>query len=77
MKSGWICPPTNVPIFARFPLTGVYVDDLLIVHTDRDARDAFVSKMAKEFDFTDQGTLTEVLGIEIKQTDSDITLCHT
>ena len=58
-------------------MLGVYVDDLLIVHTDRDARDAFVSKMAKEFDFTDQGTLTEVLGIEIKQTESDITLCHT
>ena len=49
-------------------MLGVYVDDLLIVHTDRDARDAFVSKMAKSFDFTDQGKLTEVLGIEIKQT---------
>ena len=49
----------------------------LIVHTDCDACDVFFSKMAKEFNFTDQGTPTEGLGIEIEQTESDITLCHT
>ena len=58
-------------------MLGVYGEGLLIVHTDRDACDVFVSKMAKEFNFTDQGTPTEGLGIEIEQTESDITLCQT
>ena len=57
-------------------MLGVYGEGLLIVHTDRDACDVFVSKMAKEFNFTDQGTPTG-LGIEIEQTESDITLCQT
>ena len=57
-------------------ILGVYVDDMIIVHTDAEARDALVSKMSAEFNFTDQGKLTDVLGMQIKQTADSITITH-
>ena len=55
-------------------ILGVYVDDLVICHTDKAARDAFVSELAKEFKFTDQGPLTDMLGIHFDQSGSHISM---
>jgi len=57
-------------------ILGVYVDDLVIVHTDKTARDAFIADMKKEFAFTDQGPLTEVLGMQVEQTKDHVTISH-
>ena len=58
-------------------MLGLYVDDLVIAYTDREARDELVANMRKEFEFTDQGRLTDVLGIQVIQTDESITLTQT
>ena len=58
-------------------ILGVYVDDLVIAHSDADARDTFIQAMHENFEFTDQGPLTEVLGIQIEQQPNDITVKHT
>ena len=57
-------------------MLGVYVDDMVIVHTDSAARDALVAAMRKQFDFSDPEPLREVLGMEIDQTPDSITIKH-
>lgn len=55
-------------------ILGVYVDDIVVAHTDKAARDAFITALAKDFQFTDQGPLTEMLGIQFDQGESHISL---
>ena len=50
-------------------IIGVYVDDVVILSTDTAAKDTFVKDLAKDFEFTDQGRLTEMLGIQFGETD--------
>ena len=50
-------------------ILGVYVDDMAICSTDPDAKREFITELAKDFDFTDQGPLTEMLGIEFGEID--------
>ena len=59
-----------------FITLGLYVDDMVIAHTDAEARDLFVSKMKADFDFTDQGQLTDVLGLQVSQDTDSITITH-
>ena len=57
-------------------LIGLYVDDMIIGYTDEAARDHFMDAMAKEFKFTDQGKLTDVLGMQIHQNEECISISH-
>ena len=40
-----------------------------ILSTDTAAKDTFIKDLAKDFEFTDQGRLTEMLGIQFGETD--------
>ena len=49
---------------------------MVIASTDSEAKELFVSKMKKDFDFTDQGQLTDVLGVQVHQDSESITITH-
>ena len=53
------------------------MDDVVILSTDTAAKDTFVKDLAKDFEFTDQGKLQEILGIEIDQTQDHMIMRHT
>ena len=57
-------------------ILGVYVDDMVIVHTDKNARDELVAAMYDKFNFSDPEPLSEVLGMEIVQSADSITIKH-
>ena len=57
-------------------ILGVYVDDLVIVFTDKDASIDFKAAMRKKFEFTDQGPLKDILGMQIYQSTDSITITH-
>ena len=49
---------------------------MIIVDTDEDASDEFLARMKKEFDFTEQGDLSEILGVQVHQTKDSVSLSH-
>nr|GEX66754.1 ribonuclease H-like domain, reverse transcriptase, RNA-dependent DNA polymerase [Tanacetum cinerariifolium] len=55
-------------------LTGVYVDDLIIIGTPKKEIDKFKAQMEKNFEMSDLGLLAYYLGIEVKQTNGDISI---
>jgi hypothetical protein len=61
---------------SSYLLIGVYVDDLIITGTDVAAIVEFKQQMQKLFKMSDLGLLSYYLGIEVAQTDGQITLCQ-
>jgi hypothetical protein len=57
-------------------IIGVYVDDLVITGGNSQAINDFKRQMKSKFSMTDLGLLSYYLGIEVKQTDNEITLCQ-
>ena len=56
-------------------ILGLYVDDMVIVHTDHSEYESLLRALRKDkFDFTEQGALTDVLGLHIEQTDDHISI---
>ncbi|WVZ50903.1 hypothetical protein U9M48_002109, partial [Paspalum notatum var. saurae] len=55
-------------------LIGVYVDDLIVVGSDNREIEEFKSQMKQEFKMSDLGPLSFYLGIEVHQTQGQITL---
>jgi hypothetical protein len=55
-------------------VVGVYIDDLIITGSDRDDIRSFKEEMAAAFKMSDLGLLHYYLGIEVKQSVSDISL---
>ncbi|KAE8767964.1 hypothetical protein D1007_60605 [Hordeum vulgare] len=60
----------------NYLLVGVYVDDLVITGTSSEDISKFKVQMGELFQMSDLGLLTYYLGIEVKQGDSEITLCQ-
>jgi hypothetical protein len=57
-------------------IIGVYVDDLVIIGGNSQAINDFKRQMKSKFSMTDLGLLSYYLGIEVKQTDGEISLCQ-
>jgi hypothetical protein len=57
-------------------IIGVYVDDLVITGGNSQAINDFKRQMKSKFSMTDLGLLSYYLGIEVKQTDGEISLCQ-
>nr|GEV43306.1 ribonuclease H-like domain, reverse transcriptase, RNA-dependent DNA polymerase [Tanacetum cinerariifolium] len=55
-------------------LIGVYVDDLIITGTPKKKIDKFKAQMEEKFKMSDLGLLAYYLGIEVTQTDGDISI---
>nr|GEW19527.1 ribonuclease H-like domain, reverse transcriptase, RNA-dependent DNA polymerase [Tanacetum cinerariifolium] len=55
-------------------LIGVYVDDLIIIGTPKKEIDKFKAQMEKKFKMSDLGLLAYYLGIEVTQTNGDISI---
>nr|GEV28658.1 ribonuclease H-like domain, reverse transcriptase, RNA-dependent DNA polymerase [Tanacetum cinerariifolium] len=55
-------------------LIGVYVDDLIITGTPKKEIDKFKAQMEEKFEMSDLGLLAYYLGIEVTQTDGDISI---
>ncbi|GJV52089.1 ribonuclease H-like domain, reverse transcriptase, RNA-dependent DNA polymerase [Tanacetum coccineum] len=55
-------------------LIGVYVDDLIITGTPKKEIDKFKAQMEKKFEMSDLGLLAYYLGIEVTQTNGDISI---
>jgi hypothetical protein len=55
-------------------VVGLYVDDLIIIGSDRDNINSFKEEMAAAFKISDLGLLHYYLGIEVKQSASGISL---
>nr|GEX58051.1 ribonuclease H-like domain, reverse transcriptase, RNA-dependent DNA polymerase [Tanacetum cinerariifolium] len=55
-------------------LIGVYVDDLIITGTPKKEIDKFKAQMEENFEMSDLGLLAYYLGIEVTQTDGDISI---
>ncbi|GJW90551.1 ribonuclease H-like domain, reverse transcriptase, RNA-dependent DNA polymerase [Tanacetum coccineum] len=55
-------------------LIGVYVDDLIITGTPKKEIDKFKAQMEEKFEMSDLGLLAYYLGIEVAQTDGDISI---
>nr|GEW48509.1 ribonuclease H-like domain, reverse transcriptase, RNA-dependent DNA polymerase [Tanacetum cinerariifolium] len=55
-------------------LIGVYVDDLIITGTPKKEIDKFKAQMKEKFKMSDLGLLAYYLGIEVTQTDGDISI---
>ncbi|GJY24572.1 ribonuclease H-like domain, reverse transcriptase, RNA-dependent DNA polymerase [Tanacetum coccineum] len=55
-------------------LIGVYVDDLIITGTPKKEIDKFKAQMEEKFKMSDLGLLAYYLGIEVAQTDGDISI---
>ncbi|GJS79307.1 zinc finger, CCHC-type containing protein [Tanacetum coccineum] len=55
-------------------LIGVYVDDLIITGTPKKEIDKFKAQMEEKFEMSDLGLLTYYLGIEVTQTEGDISI---
>jgi len=57
-------------------LLGVYVDDLVICGPDRNRIAEFKQQMCKTFSMSDLGLLSYYLGMEVKQSPGEITICQ-
>lgn len=57
-------------------LLGVYVDDLIICGPDRNNIAEFKSQMSKTFSMSDLGMLSYYLGMEVKQSPGQISICQ-
>jgi hypothetical protein len=57
-------------------VVGVYVDDLIIMGESEKEVEVFKEEMKREFRMSDLGALPFYLGIEVKQLQSGIELCH-
>ncbi|GJY77949.1 ribonuclease H-like domain, reverse transcriptase, RNA-dependent DNA polymerase [Tanacetum coccineum] len=55
-------------------LIGVYVDDLIITGTPKKEIDKFKAQMEEKFEMSDLGLLAYYLGIEVTQTEGDISI---
>ncbi|GJY12915.1 ribonuclease H-like domain, reverse transcriptase, RNA-dependent DNA polymerase, partial [Tanacetum coccineum] len=55
-------------------LIGVYVDDLIITGTPKKEIDKFKAQMEEKFEMSDLGLLAYYLGIEVTQTNGDISI---
>nr|GEX23726.1 ribonuclease H-like domain, reverse transcriptase, RNA-dependent DNA polymerase [Tanacetum cinerariifolium] len=55
-------------------LIGVYVDDLIITGTPKEEIDKFKIQMEEKFEMSDLGLLAYYLGIEVTQTNDDISI---
>nr|GFA09333.1 ribonuclease H-like domain, reverse transcriptase, RNA-dependent DNA polymerase [Tanacetum cinerariifolium] len=55
-------------------LIGVYVDDLIITGTPKREIDKFKAQMEEKFEMSDLGLLAYYLGIEVTQTNGDISI---
>ncbi|GKB80073.1 ribonuclease H-like domain, reverse transcriptase, RNA-dependent DNA polymerase [Tanacetum coccineum] len=55
-------------------LVGVYVDDLIITGTPKREIDLFKAQMEEKFEMSDLGLLAYYLGIEVTQTNGDISI---
>nr|GEV55419.1 hypothetical protein [Tanacetum cinerariifolium] len=55
-------------------LIGVYVDDLIITDTPKKEINKFKAQMEENFEMSDLGLLAYYLGIEVTQTDDDISI---
>nr|GEY72719.1 ribonuclease H-like domain, reverse transcriptase, RNA-dependent DNA polymerase [Tanacetum cinerariifolium] len=55
-------------------LIGVYVEDLIIISTPKKEIDKFKDQMEEKFKMSDLGLLAYYLGIEVTQTDGDISI---
>ncbi|KAL8131272.1 hypothetical protein AgCh_007267 [Apium graveolens] len=55
-------------------IVGVYVDDLLVVGSDKEEINKFKVQMSKRFEMSDLGLLSYYLGIEVQQGKMGITL---
>nr|GEX92312.1 ribonuclease H-like domain, reverse transcriptase, RNA-dependent DNA polymerase [Tanacetum cinerariifolium] len=58
-------------------LIGVYVDDLIITDTPKKEIDKFKAQMEEKFEMSDLVLLAYYLGIEVTQTDGDISIKQT
>ncbi|XP_034604772.1 uncharacterized mitochondrial protein AtMg00810-like [Setaria viridis] len=56
-------------------IIGVYADDLIITSSEQEDIDAFKREMTAMFHMSDLGMLGYYLGIEVEQSNRDITLC--
>lgn len=61
---------------ARCLVVGVYVNDLVITSTNQEDIDRFKAEMNSTFKVSDLGLLHYYLGLEIKQTEEEITICQ-
>nr|GEX87099.1 ribonuclease H-like domain, reverse transcriptase, RNA-dependent DNA polymerase [Tanacetum cinerariifolium] len=57
-------------------LIGVYVDDLIITGTPKKEIDKFKAQIEEKFKMSDLGLLAYYLGIEVTQTNGDISIRH-
>nr|GEW14323.1 ribonuclease H-like domain, reverse transcriptase, RNA-dependent DNA polymerase [Tanacetum cinerariifolium] len=55
-------------------LIGIYVDDLIITGTPKKEIDKFKAQMEEKFEMSDLGLLAYYLGIEVTQTNGDISI---
>jgi hypothetical protein len=80
-KLGFVRNPLEPAVYRRgtdtsFLLVGVYVDDLIITGTETEAIGEFKGQMQKQFKMSDLGLLTYYLGIEVRQSEGETTLCQ-
>ena len=54
----------------------VYVDDILIATNNADYKMSLMNDLNDDDVIKDQGLLTQYLGIEVKQTETQITICQ-
>ena len=54
----------------------VYVDDILIATNNADYKMSPLNDSYDDYGIKDQGLLTRYLGIEVKQTETQITICQ-
>ena len=57
-------------------VVGVYVDDLIICRPSVNKIAEFKQQMTQSFSMSDLGLLTYYLGMEVRQTDDEITICQ-
>lgn len=57
-------------------LLGVYVDDLIITGSSKEAIESFKEEMKTKFQMSDLGLLSFYLGIEVQQNEDGISLCQ-
>ena len=59
---------------AKLIVLGLHVDDTLMVHNDDDMCDEVVRTIASEFEITDMGTPTRLLGMRVRRSPTDASI---
>jgi hypothetical protein len=57
-------------------IVSVYVDDLLVTRSDKKLIEEFKAEMLNVFEMTDLGLMLYFLGMEVKQSNSEIFICQ-